>query len=293
MYLVTGVSGNTGKVVADRLLGEGEKVRVLVRDPAKGAPWAARGAEVAVADLADAGALRRAFDGVDAAWLLLPPIMNTADFLADQRARTAALSQALSGSGVRHIALLSSVGAQHADGTGPIRALHHAEQALAGVVPRTTWLRAAYFLENWGASLGALKDGIFPSFLEPDRALDMVATADIGRVGADALRAGGVEGNQIIELSSGPGPYTPRTIAGIVGARIGRALDVVHAPAEAVVPTFTQFGMSENVAGLFEQMIRGVNSGHVTWTHTGWAVRGPHTAEQVVGDLLSRGAAGH
>lgn len=286
MYLVAGVSGRTGKVVADRLLSAGAAVRVLVREPGKGEAWAKLGAEVAVADLGDQAAMGRALDGVKGAWLLLPPFMNAADLLATQRARVAAIAGALRDSNVQHIVLLSSIGAQHAEGTGPIRALHHAEQALAGVTPRTTWLRAAYFLENWAGSLGALKDSVFPTFVDPDRPIDMVATADIGRVAADTLLAGGLEGNEIIELASGPGPYTPRDIARVAGRQFGRPLRVVFEPTERLVPTFTQMGASENVARLFEEMTRAVNHGQVAWSHQGWFFRGPHTAEDVVAKLL-------
>ncbi len=53
MYVIAGVSGNTGKVVADTLLAQGKKVRVVVRDAQKGEAWKKRGAEVAVAELDD------------------------------------------------------------------------------------------------------------------------------------------------------------------------------------------------------------------------------------------------
>lgn len=46
MYVVTGVTGNTGSVVAKALLDAGKQVRVVVRDAAKGKPFADRGAEV-------------------------------------------------------------------------------------------------------------------------------------------------------------------------------------------------------------------------------------------------------
>ena len=54
MFVVTGVSGNTGSVVADRLLAAGAKVRVVVRSAEKGEPWKARGAEVPEHVLTDA-----------------------------------------------------------------------------------------------------------------------------------------------------------------------------------------------------------------------------------------------
>src|SRR5579872_3482166 len=77
MYVIAGVSGNTGSVAANTLLSEGYAVRVLVRDPAKGDPWKAKGAEVAVADLyGDEGALARAFSGAKGVYVLLPPLMR-------------------------------------------------------------------------------------------------------------------------------------------------------------------------------------------------------------------------
>jgi uncharacterized protein YbjT (DUF2867 family) len=57
MYVVFGVTGNTGKVPADSLLVQKKPVQVVVRDAAEGEPWKARGAEVAVAPVIDAKAV--------------------------------------------------------------------------------------------------------------------------------------------------------------------------------------------------------------------------------------------
>ena len=70
----------------------------------------------------------------------------------------ASLAAAVKAAKVPHVVLLSSIGAQHADGTGPIVSVHEAEGALAPVTHLTA-IRAAYFLENWGASLGMLEQG--------------------------------------------------------------------------------------------------------------------------------------
>ncbi len=50
MYVVAGVSGDTGSVVASTLLDRQQKVRVVVRDRARGATCASQGADVAVAE---------------------------------------------------------------------------------------------------------------------------------------------------------------------------------------------------------------------------------------------------
>jgi uncharacterized protein YbjT (DUF2867 family) len=284
MFVVTGVSGNTGSVVADRLLAAGRKVRVVVRDAAKGEPWAARGAEVAVADLADADALAAALTGAEGAWLLLPPNVGAADVPAFQKGLTAAIVTALGRSKPGHVVFLSSVGAHLPAGTGPILGLHHAEPRIAAVAPNVTFVRAGFFMENWGGSLGALAQGIFPSFYALDRPIDHVATADIGRVAAEALLAG-PKGHQVIELA-GPVAQTPVQVGAVVSALLGKDIPVVPAPIEALVPTFTSFGMSASMAGLYDEMTRAMNAGALVFEGT--PVRGTVPVDAVLGRLLGR-----
>jgi uncharacterized protein YbjT (DUF2867 family) len=63
MYTIMGVTGKVGGAAARSLLDRGERLCVVVRDRAKGAAWADRGCEVAIADLDDAKALSAAFEG--------------------------------------------------------------------------------------------------------------------------------------------------------------------------------------------------------------------------------------
>jgi uncharacterized protein YbjT (DUF2867 family) len=63
MYVILGASGNTGSVVANRLLDKGKRVRVVGRDVKKLAGLANRGAEVVAAGLTDSEALTQAFAG--------------------------------------------------------------------------------------------------------------------------------------------------------------------------------------------------------------------------------------
>jgi NAD(P)H dehydrogenase (quinone) len=50
MFVVLGASGNTGKVVAETLLRQKKKVRVVLHDAAKGKAWGEAGADVADKD---------------------------------------------------------------------------------------------------------------------------------------------------------------------------------------------------------------------------------------------------
>lgn len=285
MYAVAGVSGHTGSVVAEELLRRGEKVRVLVRDEAKGEPWKAKGAEVAIAPIDNERALTKALTGVDGAYLLNPTPLQATDMITKSKEIGDVWARAIKASGVKHVVFLSSIGAQHESGTGPIRGLHQIEQRLLPLGINLTLLRPTYFLENWGTSLGpAQADGVLPSFLPADLRFPQIATKDIGIAAADAL-LNPPDGVRILELA-GPEDYTPTDIANAVGNILGKPVNVGVGPLEAVVPALTSFGISEHIAGLFREMYEGLISGHVAWDGKGERKRGVTTPEDVLAPML-------
>ncbi len=281
MYVVTGATGNTGSVVANRLLDAGKKVRVIVRSAEKGAAFAKRGAEVAVADLNDEKALEAAIKDAEGLYLLSPPDLTTKSFIAERKLLTESIAKTIQRANVKHVVLLSSVAAQHASGTGPILTVHNAEEQLRASGVPTTFVRAAYFVENWGGVIAvAKKDGVLPSFLPEGLRIPMVASRDIGVVAAQAL-LDGPRGSRVIELA-GPRDASPADVATAVGKLLGRPVRVVEAPLDAVVPTFASFGVSENVAGLFREMYAGVASGVVRFDGRGESARGTTTVEEAL-----------
>lgn len=265
MYVVTGVTGNTGAVVAETLLARGEAVRVLVRNAGKAAAWAARGVQVVEGNVKDAAAVARALDGAKGAYLLDPPDYGSADPMADADAVGAAYAEAIRRSGLPHAVVLSSVGAQHAEGTGIIGTLHRLEGLVRAAGAPVTVLRASYFMENWGNVLEpALTQGVLPSFLLPlERAVPMVSVADIGRTAAELLVAG-PQGARVVELS-GPAEYTPADAAKAVAEAAGRAVQAVAVPREQWAPTLAGAGFRPELVTLFVGMYDGINSGHVAW----------------------------
>lgn len=285
-YVIAGVSGNTGSVAANALLDAGAKVRVVVRDAAKGAPWRARGAEVAVADLGDANALTEALRGAKGAYLLVPPNMAAPDFRAYQRATGEAIVEAVRRSAVPHVVLLSSVGAQHPSGTGPIAGLHPVEKGLAAL-PNTasTFVRAAYFMENLGGSLGMLAQGVLPTFAPADVAFPMIATQDIGRTAAQLLREGASK-TTVVELSAAK-KYSMDDAAATLSTLTGRPVKAQTFPLDAMVPTLTGMGMPAQIAELYREMTGAMTSGLVAFEGTHRTVHGPTPLETVLRALVA------
>ncbi len=189
MYAIPGVTGHVGGAAARELLRRGEQVRAVVRDPAKGAEWAAAGAEVAVADLGDRKALAEALRDCAGAFVLLPTDTAAADPDAAHRATAETIADAVRDSGVPHVVALSSVGADLAEGTGPIRWLHHLENVLRATGAQVTAVRSGHFQEKVELILGAvLGAGVYPVFAESaDVPTPMIATRDIGSAVADLL----------------------------------------------------------------------------------------------------------
>jgi uncharacterized protein YbjT (DUF2867 family) len=262
MFVVAGVTGNVGSVVARELLAAGEKVKVLVRDEKKGAEWVKKGAAMAVANLDDARALTAALQGAEGFFTLLPNDPQQKGFYAAQRKTAESIAEAVKASGVPHVVILSSVGADLADGTGPIKGLHHLENVLKATGVKLTAVRAGYFQENVHNSVGAAKGaGIFPNMTpSADYAMPMIATQDIGGLAAHELRFPSGK-SDVVDLH-GPA-YSLRQVAEQLGKKLGKTLKIVDVPPSAQVGALVQAGFSQELAEIYAEMNAGFASGKI------------------------------
>lgn len=283
MYVVAGVTGNTGRVVADTLLAQGLPVRVIVRDAKKGEPWKARGAEVAVADLTDAHALTAALRGAAGAYLLNPPNPAATDLLKNAAGVATALRAAISQSGVGHVVVLSSISAQLDSGTGPIVSAHHVEQALGPLKTPLTFLRASYFMENLLANLHPMQtQGVLPVMFDPALRFDMVATADIGAAAAQLLREGKAA-PKIYELA-GPEQRTLADAAKVFSAALHKPIALAPVPPEAQVGVLKSVGLNDAWAAAYAEFSAAFGKGKIAFEGT--AHRGLISLEQFVARAL-------
>jgi uncharacterized protein YbjT (DUF2867 family) len=265
MYVVTGATGNTGSVIANALLDQNKKVRVLGRHVERLQSFAKRGAEIFVADVTDQAALTKAFTGADAVYAMIPPNMTTADVRKEQRHVTDAIAGALEHAKVKYAVTLSSIGADKDAGTGPVVGLHEFENRLnqiAGI--NIMHLRPAYFMENTlGQAMAVHAMGKTAGPLRGNLKLPMIATRDIGKVAAELLLALNFTGKQTHELQ-GQRDLTMDEATRIIGEAIEkRDLQYVELSPEQTKPAFTQMGMSANLAELILEMAAALNSGHM------------------------------
>lgn len=261
---IIGATGNVGRPLTHFLLERGVRVRALGRSPERLADLVARGAEARVGTVTDARFVAEAFRGVDAVWAMIPPNYGDPDPRAHQTRVVDALGAGIQVARVRHIATLSSIGADQPAGNGPIAGLHDLEQRL-NQVPGLHLLhaRAGYFFENFLRSIGLIRQaGITGGLFRGDLPISMVATVDIARRAAEALAGPSFTGQSVLELR-GPRDYTMREAAALLGAAIGRPdLAYVEFAAPDVRSALVAGGFSETMADLFVEMAQGFNTGH-------------------------------
>jgi uncharacterized protein YbjT (DUF2867 family) len=266
MYVIVGASGKTGRVAAEGLLARGKKVRVVARHADALKELEKKGAEVFVGDAGDSGAMMRAFQAAEAIYVMLPPNYAAQDMRAAQNQVADALVKAIEQSGVKHVVALSSIGAQHAEGTGPVKGLHDFEERLKRLKSvNILALRPTFFMENTLGNIPLIKQmGVNGGAVKAELPLPMIAAQDIGAYAAKRLIAMDFKGHSIQDLL-GPRDITWNEITRIIGKAIDRPdLKYVQFSYEDTVRGMTAMGMPAPLAESFTELARAANEGLLT-----------------------------
>jgi uncharacterized protein YbjT (DUF2867 family) len=259
MYVITGATGNIGKVIANNLLNKGEKVRVVGRSAEGLQPFADQGAEAAVGSLDDIDFLTNAYRGATAVYHMTPPNYTSDDFRAYQNKLGKVAKEAITASGVSHVLNLSSVGAHLGDGVGPVSGLYDVEELLDQTDANIMHLRPGYFMENFYQSIPTIKSqNMIALPLREDLAIAMIATKDIGNVATELLLAHDWQGINTKELL-GPKDYSGPEAAGILGKAINKQINYVCVSTEQAKEAMMASGLSEDMADLLAEMYESLN----------------------------------
>lgn len=262
-YVVIGATGRTGHIVAQELLKDGHSVRAVGRSADKLEELAKLGAEAFTGDVTNADEMKRAFEGSEAAYVMIPPNFTASDFRKYQDEATDNFADAISTGGTKHVVSLSSVGANHAKGLGPVNGLFYLENQLDGIPDlNTLHLRAGFFMENLLGSIGMVKKlGVYGAATPASLPWPLIATSDIGHYAAHRLDALNFTGKNVQYLL-GPRDVTGDEVASLL-AKICSLDKVpyVQFSAEDLKKGMLGGGMSEHFADLFCELYEGFNSG--------------------------------
>ncbi len=262
MYVITGATGNTGQIIAEKLLAEGKAVTVIGRDEKRLASLVEKGAKAAVGELEDATFLSQTFQGATAVYALIPPKWDIQeDWRGFQRKISTALTQALKEAKVPYVVVLSSMGAQLPEGAGPVTGLYELEQMLQTIEGLNILsLRPGFFMQNLYANMGMIKAlGFFGYSLKAEVSMPLVHTNDIAEVAAKRLLALDFEGYSH-SFVAGERDITMPEIAKILGEAIGKPdLKYVTFSPEEAKAGMLQAGIPETIADGYNQLFDCLN----------------------------------
>ena len=289
LVAVTGATGNVGGGIVERLLLDGHDVRAIGRDRAKLEPLVLRGAEARVGDQSNVDFLTKAFNGAKAVFAMIPSNPSAKDMRQEQREFAHAIVEAAKNSGVKKVVALSSVGAQHESGTGPIAGLHDFEELLTyapGV--SVIFLRPTYFMENFLHKIPLIKSaGFNGGLVRADLRMPMIATRDIAEAGAEYLADPAFDGHSVRELL-GPKDCSFAEATSTLGAAIGNPdLPYTTFSQEDFKNGLLAAGVSESVADNYVEMENAMNDGLVAGSARSADNTTPTTLEQFAADTFA------
>ncbi len=264
-YVITGATGNTGLPIAEALLDAGHQVRIIARRAERAAKLTEKGAILFAGDSKDAGLLASAFEGVDAAYIMIPFDAQTPDYYQSQKSHVDAVVKAIQESRLRYAVTLSSIGAHMPEGNGVVQGLYYMEQALNAIEGlNVKHLRAGYFLENTLMQAGTLKHmGIMGSQVRADLLIPMVATKDISAAALKYLSSLDYEGSSV-QYVLGARDYSYTKIASIYGNIIGKEdVNYVQFPYDQAAQAMMQMGMGESVVTRLNEFVKAMNEGQI------------------------------
>lgn len=286
VYVISGATGRTGTAAAQMLLDQGERVRVLVRNDAAAAAWAAKGAETAMADFTDAESMKTALTGAAGVYLMTPPLATSTDLLADRIPIETNMIEALLCHDVPKIVLLSAFAAHLDSGTGQIVGLRRMEQRFADAGLPFTALRAAFFAENWAPAFAAAADtGVLNSFVHPvDMTIEQVSTQDVGAAAVRAL-TDDAGGTRFVSVA-GPAPVSAQDVALAMTQHLGKNIHAAELDSSKWHGIWQNIGWSEDRCRLYAAFFHSINDGtaRVEPSDTLW--RGVDGIDDVVTRLL-------
>jgi NAD(P)H dehydrogenase (quinone) len=288
MYAITGITGKVGGAVARTLLASQQRVRAVLRDESKAAAWAELGCEVALASMEDTDALAAAFSGAEGVFVLPPSEFDPEDGFPEARRVIDAVKSALTQAGPERLVYLSTIGAQ-AEHTNLLTQRTLMEHALSTLPMPVNFLRPAWFMENFAWDVASAKhQGVISSFLQPlDKAVPMIATADVGRVAAELLQER-CAGCRVVELEAEE-RISPVAAASAFSSILGQPVRVEAVPRNEWESMFRSQGMQNPMHRI--RMLDGFNEGWIRFeTDDAKVLKGKTTLDEVLRELVLKAA---
>jgi uncharacterized protein YbjT (DUF2867 family) len=290
MIVITAPTGNIGRRLLPLLLDSapaGERLRVVVRDPARLPDGVRERVEVITGSHGDAEVVDRAFEGADAVFWLVPPDASlTPEAAYCDFTRPAA--KAIAAHRVGHVVGVSALGrgTPVAGRAGLVATSFAMDNMLADTGAAYRALACASFFENIAEDAESIRDkGVFGDVVEADRRAPLVAVADIAAEAARLLLDRSWTGTGSVPLL-GPEDLSPNDLARIMTERLGRPVRYERQAYDDLYSTLVGYGLNEEFVQGIVDMKRAKDDGLDAGVARTPDNASPTTFEQWVDDVL-------
>jgi uncharacterized protein YbjT (DUF2867 family) len=263
MIVITTPAGQIGRQVLASLLGSGEELRVIARDPSQLPAGVRDDLDIVVGSHGDAAVVDKAFSGADAVFWLTPPDPQAPSVEAAFVGFTRPAAAAFKRHGVGRVVAVSALGrgTPWAGRAGFVTGSLAMDDLIAasGVAYRA--LVNPSFIDNTARQAASIKDqGMFFSPIAGDRKMPSVATRDIAAAAARLLLDPNWSGVGEVPLL-GPEDLSFNDMAEIMSDALGKEIRFQQNTFEAYKDRFVSFGMSDAMAQGMTDMAWAKNEG--------------------------------
>lgn len=263
-YVLTGSTGHITKPIAQQLVAAGHHVTIITSSNSRHAEIEALGAKAAIGSVEDVEFLKSTFKGADAVYLMIPPNFAVTNWIAYQSKVADNFVEAITTNNIKHVVVLSSVGAHMRKGAGPVDGLAYLEQALDKLTSvNALYLRPSYFYYNLFSMAGMIKHaGIMGSAQPATHKLALTHTSDIAKVAVDELLNLNFTGHSVRYIASDERTWAE--ITAVLSNAAGKpGIPYIEFTDEQSLQGMLQAGLSETIANGYKEMGAAIRSGEM------------------------------
>jgi uncharacterized protein YbjT (DUF2867 family) len=263
MIVVTTPTGAIGHQVLENVLGSGEPIRVIVRDPSRLPAHVRERVAVVPGSHGDLEVVSQAFEGADAVFWLVPPDRQAESVEAAYVDFTRPACDAFKNQGVSRVVGVSALGrgTALAGSAGLVSGSLAMDDLIASTRVSYRALTLPSFMDNILGQVEAIKSqGMFFSPVRGDRKLPTCATRDIAAVAARLLLDHSWSGPGSVPVL-GPEDLSFDNMAQIMSEVLGRPVRFQQIPSEALKARLIEHGTSEAMAQGMVDMLVAKNEG--------------------------------
>lgn len=244
MIVITAPTGKIGRQVLDGIIGSGQPIRVIARDPERLPQQVRERVEVIQGTHADPDVVDRAFEGADSVFWLVPPDVRAESVEGHVLDFTRPACEAIKRHGVKRVVGVSTLGRGVAKNAGQVSAALAMDALIESTGVSYRALQMPGFMENMLQQVGALRNtGMFFQTVAADHKLPTVATRDIAAVAAGLLLDDSWTGQSGVPVL-GPEDLSANDLAQIMTEVLGRPIRFQRVPSEGYLNTLVSNGIS-------------------------------------------------